>query len=186
MSAADEHRQIAAGFTDRVLGTTDWDVPAPVSGWTARDVVDHLGTWSREFLASRGLAQLPPVPSVDDDPVGAWTAHTDGVQALLEGPAALDVVDDPHLGAQPLGDLVAMMYVGDVFLHTWDLARATGQHDRLDPGRCAAMLAGMEPMEDVLRSSGHYGPRVDVPADADVQTRLIGFIGRDPGWGPPA
>jgi hypothetical protein len=35
-----------------------------------------------------------------------------------------------------------------------------------------------------MRSSGQYGPRVRVPADADPQTRLIGFIGRDPNWTP--
>jgi hypothetical protein len=70
-------------------------------------------------------------------------------------------------------------------MHTWDLARATGQDDRLDPGFCAQLLGGMEPMEEVIRSSGHYGPRVEVPADADAQTRLLGFIGRDPFWTRP-
>lgn len=35
-------------------------------------------------------------------------------------------------------------------------------------------------MDDVLRQSGQYGAKVDVPADADVQTRLLAFIGRDP------
>jgi hypothetical protein len=38
----------------------------------------------------------------------------------------------------------------------------------------------MEPLDDVLRASGQYGPRVDVPADADTQTRLIAFTGRRP------
>jgi hypothetical protein len=42
------------------------------------------------------------------------------------------------------------------------------------------MLEGMLPMDAVLRSSGHYGPAVEVPADADVQTRLIAFTGRTP------
>ena len=32
----------------------------------------------------------------------------------------------------------------------------------------------------VLRESGHFGPRVDVPPDADTQTRLIAFTGRHP------
>ncbi len=64
-------------------------------------------------------------------------------------------------------------------MHTWDLARATGQDERLDPGLCAELLAGMEPMEDVIRSSGQYGPKVEVPDDADPQTKLLGFIGRD-------
>src|SRR3712207_1825889 len=38
----------------------------------------------------------------------------------------------------------------------------------------------MEPIDDLLRSSGQYGPRVTVPDDADVQTRMLAFIGRDP------
>ena len=37
-------------------------------------------------------------------------------------------------------------------------------------------------MEEVIRSSGQYGARVAVPADADPQTRMLGFIGRDPFW----
>ncbi len=37
-------------------------------------------------------------------------------------------------------------------------------------------------MEDTMRSSGQYGPKVEVPADADPQTRLVGFIGRDLSW----
>lgn len=65
-------------------------------------------------------------------------------------------------------------------MHTWDLARGTGQDETLDPALCAEMLAGMEPMEDLLRASGQYGPRVEVPDDADVSTRLMGFIGRNP------
>ena len=47
------------------------------------------------------------------------------------------------------------------------------------------MLAG-EPYEDAMRDSGEYGPRVDVPDDADPQTNLLGFIGRDPESKPPA
>ena len=54
----------------------------------------------------------------------------------------------------------------------------TGQDDTLDAEVCAEMLTGMEPMDEALRSSGHYGPRVEVAPDADVQTRLLAFIGR--------
>ncbi len=42
------------------------------------------------------------------------------------------------------------------------------------------MLAGMQPIDDMLRQSGHYGPKVDVPDDADDQTKLLAFTGRDP------
>ena len=67
-------------------------------------------------------------------------------------------------------------------MHTWDLSRATGQDDRLDPDFCAQLLGGMEQMEEVLRDSGQFGTRVEVPDDADAQTKLMGFIGRDPFW----
>jgi uncharacterized protein (TIGR03086 family) len=73
-----------------------------------------------------------------------------------------------------------MIYTGDVFLHRWDLARATGQDETLDAHKCAAMLEGMLPLDEVLRASGQYGPRVDVPDDADVQTKLLAFVGRTP------
>lgn len=185
MTPAEQHRRFAGDFTTRVAGTSDWDAPAPVEGWVARDVVRHLVTWLPAFLDSRGLPSPPAGPSVDDDPVAAWRVHVDGVQALLDGPDADRVVDDPHLGSMPLGELVAMIYNADVFMHTWDLARATGQDDRLDPDTCAAMLAGMAQAEDAMRDSGQYGPRVEVPADSDVQTRLVAFIGRDPGWRAP-
>src|SRR4029079_8719215 len=126
-------------------------------------------------------------PSVDDDPVAAWRTMSDGVQALLEDPAsARTVLRHQYIGEVPLPQAVSQFFTADVFMHTWDLARATGQDDTLDPERCAVMLAGMEPMEGPMRASGQYGPRVEVPTDADVQTKMLGFIGRDPGWRAPS
>ena len=73
-----------------------------------------------------------------------------------------------------------MLVLGDVLIHTWDLARATGQDETLDRGMVHELLAGMEPLDGILRRSGQYGPRIAVPADADKQTRLIAFTGRQP------
>ncbi len=183
MTPAEHHRQVAADFTRRVEGAEDWDAPAPVDGWTARDVVGHLIAWFPGFLEAGSGVRLPDGPSVDDDPVGAWRSQAAAVQELLDDPAtAARLLSNPHIGEVPLPDAVDRFYTADVFMHTWDLARATGQDETLDPARCAELLAGMEPMEDLLRASGQYGPRVEVPADADVQTRMIAFIGRDPGW----
>jgi hypothetical protein len=50
--------------------------------------------------------------------------------------------------------------------------------ETLDAELVHDMLVGIEPLDAVLRSSGQYGPRVDVPPDADEQTRLIAFTGR--------
>ena len=65
-------------------------------------------------------------------------------------------------------------------VHTWDLARATGLDETLDPEMVHDMLVNMEPLDDMLRASGQYGPKVAVAAGADEQTRLIAFTGRRP------
>jgi uncharacterized protein (TIGR03086 family) len=180
---ADEHRRIAAAFTTTAAGAAPdaWDNPAPVDGWVARDVVRHLVDWFPAFLqGSTGIA-LPAGPSVDDDPVGAWRTQTDAVQGLLDDPLVAPREHDlPHLGTMSLERAIDMIYTGDVFLHRWDLARATGQDETLDAAKCAEMYEGMLPMDEVLRQSGQYGPRVEVPDDADVQTKLLAFIGRTP------
>ena len=183
MSAADEHRRIAGAFTATVEGVAAeaWDNPAPPEGWVARDVVRHLVEWLPAFLHGSTGITLPIGPSVDDDPVGAWRIQTDAVQGLLDDRATLEREHEfPHIGRMSLGHAIDMIYTADVFLHRWDLARATGQNEMLDAHKCAEMLEGMLPMDEVLRQSGHYGPRVDVPDDADVQTKLLAFIGRTP------
>lgn len=180
---ADEHRRVSGAFTARVRGVPPgaWDRPAPCEGWVARDVVRHLVEWFPALLRSGAGVDLPTGPPVDDDPVAAWTVHSESVQALLDDPAtATATLADPHIGELPLDVAVDRFYTPDVFMHTWDLARATGQDEHLDPERCARMLAGMLPHDDVMRQSGHYGPRVDVPEGADAQTRLLAFIGRTP------
>lgn len=182
-SPAEEHREVAAAFTTTVTGVAEeqWELPAPPEGWVARDVVAHLIEWFPAFLRGSTGLELPEGPDVQVDPVGAWQAQTAAVQALLDDPTTAETeYDFGPLGTMSLADVISMVYIGDVFLHRWDLARATGQDETLDPEGCARMLAGMEPMDEVMRRSGHYGPRVAVAADADVQTRLLAFIGRTP------
>jgi uncharacterized protein (TIGR03086 family) len=183
LSPADRHRRIAADFTARVEGTKDWDTPAPVAGWTARDVVGHLVEWLPGFLSSGSDVTLPAGPGVATDPVRAWHLHATAVQELLDDPGTAGrILNNPHLGEVPLDQAIDRFYTTDVFMHTWDLARATGQDDRLETALATSLLAGMEPMDEMLRASGQYGPAVPVPADADPTDRLMGFIGRDPPW----
>lgn len=180
MSAADSFRQTNAAFAARVHGVPAdrWDEPAPCEGWVARDVVRHLVEWLPAFLQHGAGVELGSVPSVDEDPVLAWDTFASLVQALLDDPATATKTYTGPPGAHPLDRAIDQFFTSDVFLHTWDLARATGQDETLDETRCAHMLAGMEPWDDALRSSGHYGPRQPVAEDADAQTRLLAFIGR--------
>lgn len=179
---AERFRRVAGRFTDLVASVPveAWERPAPPEGWSARDVVRHLVEWVPALIGRSGI-DLPPGPSVDDDPLGAWTALADGLQAALDDPeVAARTYDVGPPGEMTVEASIALLVTGDVLVHTWDLARAVGLDDAIDPIQAAEMLEGMAPLDDVLRQSGHYGPKVELPDDASVQDRLIAFTGRDP------
>ena len=116
---ADRHRWIAARFTARVRGTSDWDAPSPVAGWTARGVVAHLTGWFPPFLAAGTGIDLARGPDAAADPVACWQVHVDAVQDLLEDPAcAMQQFTNPHTGELPLDRAVDNFYTADVFMHT--------------------------------------------------------------------
>ncbi len=74
-----------------------------------------------------------------------------------------------------------MMFVlPDALIHTWDLARATGFDEMLDAVEVTRMFDGIQEVDEMLRHSGQYGPKIEVNAEADMQTRLIAFLGRQP------
>ena len=176
---------VAGGFTARVEGvpTDRWDDPAPCEGWVARDVVRHLVEWVPPFLASGSDVTIRVGPSVDDDPVGAWSNLAYSVRETLAEPGAGERrFSHPTAGDHALDSAIGMFITGDVLIHTWDLARATGQDETLPAGVVEEMLIGMEPMDEMLRGSGQYGARVEVATDASTQDRLIAFTGRDPDW----
>jgi uncharacterized protein (TIGR03086 family) len=180
---SERYRNVAAQFTERVRAVPPerWDDPSPCEGWLARDVVRHLVEWVPGFLRSGAGVELPAGPPVDDDPAGAWTVLDDAVQAVLEDPAAsAREFHNEHTGTMPVDEAISRFVLGDVLVHTWDLARATGLDETLDPDEVHGMLLGIEPMADALSQSGHYGRPVDVPEGADEQTRLIAFTGRRP------
>ena len=182
-SPAARHEAVAGEFSRLVSGATDWAAPAPVDGWTARDVVDHLVSWFAGFLSAGGV-ELPAGPATADDPVAAWQHHADAVQALVDERGD-ESFTHPRIGPGQLDTTVDRFYTSDVFMHSWDLAQATGQEPRLDEDFAGQLLEGMRPIEALLRDSGQYGPAVPVPDDAPVVDRLMGFVGRDPAWQAP-
>jgi uncharacterized protein (TIGR03086 family) len=156
-----------------------WENPAPCEGWVARDIIEHLVEWMPGFLRSGSDVNLATGPSVADDPAGAWKALDAGVQAVLDDPQlSTHEFNHPRAGHHSVEDAIATFFLGDVLIHTWDLARATGGDETLDPDEVHRMFAGIEPYDEMLRASGQYGPRVAVPDDTDEQTKLIAFMGR--------
>jgi uncharacterized protein (TIGR03086 family) len=176
------YENVAAQFSLRATSVPDdaWDNPAPCEGWVARDVVRHLVEWIPGFFASNAGLELPKGPSVDEDPAGAWEVLSGGIQSALDDPGIASREFDMQMGRYTIEDAVATFCIGDILVHTWDLARATGLDETIDAGEVHRMVEAMEPIDELLRKSGHYGPRVDVPDDADEQTKLIAFTGRRP------
>ena len=180
---AARYRSVAGRFTERAAEVSDaaWENAAPCDGWVTRDVIRHLVDWVPPFLATGSDVTLPSGPSVDVDPVGAWRTLSDGIQSVLDDPqVATRQFAHPQAGTHPLDAAIGMFILGDVLVHTWDLARAAGLDESLDATEVEGMYNGILAYDEALRSSGHYGARVDVPEDADVQTKLIAFTGRTP------
>jgi uncharacterized protein (TIGR03086 family) len=179
---SDRFRKVSADFLARAAAVPEgaWDNPAPPEGWVARDVVRHMVEWMPGLIFGSAGRPLPEVPPVDDDPVGAWRAVSDALQAALDDPQLAAIEFDSPGGRHSVETAIDQFCTNDIVVHTWDLARATGLDEALDPDEVHRMLEGVEPMDEALRTSGHYGPRVEVPADADEQTRLLAFLGRQP------
>jgi uncharacterized protein (TIGR03086 family) len=184
---AERFRRVAEGLTTTIAAVPDgaWDDPSPCDGWDGRDVVRHLVTWlpAPGFLLGSFGIETRPIPSVDDDPAGAWAAVRDAIQAGLDDPSVAQQVED----CGPPGQLsfeaaVDMTCTPDVLIHTWDLAQAAGIDVELDAEEIDRQARGIEAMspemDEAMRKSGHFGPRVDVPADADALTRVLAFNGR--------
>jgi uncharacterized protein (TIGR03086 family) len=182
LSPADHYARVADSFTRTVHGVSAdaWERPAPPEGWVARDVVRHLVEWVPSFFATYAELDLGEMPSVDDDPVAAWDAFDAVLRAALADREVATREFDMPAGHYSVEDAVNTFCTPDVLVHTWDLARATGQDERLDPDEVHALFVSMEPMDEMLRESGQFGPRVDVPDDADEQSKLIAFTGRQP------
>lgn len=180
---AERYRVVASGFTRRVEAVQGdaWLLPAPCEGWVALDVVRHLVNWVPPFLVDGAEVTLPAGPSVDMDPANAWSTMSGGIQSLLDRPdQAARAFDHPRAGRRRLDDAVMTFILPDVLIHTWDLARATGLDETLDRSEVVRTFDGAREVDDLLRQSGQYGSKIEVGPDADVQTRLIAFLGRQP------
>lgn len=182
--------RITAHFTTIADAVPDWSVSTPVPGWQARDVVDHLVTWLPGLLSGAGVI-LPEVGDPGPDvqrpapsPADAWRTFRGSVAELLASPVAAASFEHPHAAAPSVAEAIDRFWTTDVLLHTWDLARATGQPHGLDEVEAMGLWVEMRGIELQLRGSGHYGPAVPVPPGSSAVDQLMGFIGRDPTWAP--
>ncbi|MDV2477553.1 TIGR03086 family metal-binding protein [Rhodococcus zopfii] len=179
VSPADHYRDLAAKFTATVdaVPTDRWSSPSPCDGWTARDLVQHVVDTQREIVTKVGL-ELPPGPSPEADPVGAWAATRDGVQEILDDPARGNLEYDGYFGRTSLAATVDTFYTFDLVVHGWDLARATGLDETIAAADLDFVESAAAGMGESIRMEGVCGPALEVPEGADRTTRVLAFLGR--------
>ncbi|MFC9787022.1 TIGR03086 family metal-binding protein [Rhodococcus sp. NPDC127528] len=176
---AARYRRLAETLTRTVeaVPADGWERPSPCEGWTARDVLRHVIDTQTYPLDPVGLT-LPPVPDVDSDPVGAWAQTRDAVLDILDDPERAGLEYDGSLGRTSVAATFGSFFCFDLVVHRWDLARATGLDESIPTEDLVLVTGFADRMGEQIRTPGVCGPAVEVPAEADAQTRLLGRLGR--------
>jgi selenocysteine-specific elongation factor len=178
---ADRYRTLVEAFAAKVAAVQpdQWTNPSPCEGWTARDVVRHVVDTHAQFEGLVGR-ELGEVPSVDDDPVAALAAARAVVQADLDDPDRAGAAFEGFFGQSTFAAAVDRFVGFDLVVHGWDLARATGQDETIDPSEIDRVRAAAEAFGDSLRGSGVCAAAIDLGPEAGAQDRLLAFLGRQP------
>jgi uncharacterized protein (TIGR03086 family) len=172
-------------FGDLVHQVPDdaWTGPTPCTEWDVRALVHHLVSeisWMVPLLGERSVADVGDSLNGDllgDDPVASWDAAAAATLAAVGADGAMELVI--HLSRRDItGADYAFEVFNDLAIHGWDLARAIGADETIDPTYVAMIDERMSPVIADLKASGQYGDEVTPPDGADAQTRLLAMFGR--------
>jgi uncharacterized protein (TIGR03086 family) len=179
----------ADGFAATLAQVQDdqWEAPTPNDGQSVRELVAHVIGGNRMAAVilrggSRedGIAQFARSRE-DTDVLAAFEISRREQAAAFAEPGALE-----RVVAHPAADLPASMLLGfrisEYGLHGWDLARAIGADETIDPEVAAALWEFMLPLEGMMAGSGMFGEgrSGDVADDAPLQARILDLSGRRP------
>ncbi len=168
------------------VGPEQWHNGTPCTEWDVRELVHHL-LYEQRWVPPlfEGLTMEQVGDRFDGDLMGedaaAWpgllASAIEDAHAAAARPGSLEQTVHLSFGDVP-GQEYLMQLTADLAIHAWDLARATGQDDSLDPGAVALLLPWTEANADLLAASGVFGTRIDVGTGAGDDARLLGLLGR--------
>jgi uncharacterized protein (TIGR03086 family) len=182
---AERHLRTCRRFGEAVAAASGrWSAPSPCPDWDAGAVVEHVIGF-HDVLLLRPMGAKPERPKLD--PARRWEITYAALVSLFERPGLFDgPIDVPAIGHNPPTRIEATPLVGllsqDVLIHTWDLARAVGADDRLDPDWCRHFLSRLPEDPTAQVRSGMFAPPLEPPPGADPRTVLLARMGRDIGW----
>jgi uncharacterized protein (TIGR03086 family) len=167
--------------TLRQVRDDQWVLPTPDPGWSVRDLVNHVvgGNWRYVVLLSGAptvdVEALRSLDHLGDDPLQDFIDTSAEVADAFRATGALDQTVHHRLGDRSGADLLVMRVIEHA-VHGWDLARAIGADDRIDPAVTATLLSCFDADSNLLASSS-FAPS-DPPANAEPQRRLLIVTGR--------
>lgn len=176
---SERYERVGNGFGARLcrVNPDQWTAPTPCAEWDVRTLVAHV-------IATHGrmVATLEGLPAQDVDPVGdlagQWSEASAAVSGALADPDRASRTVSGMFGEQSFESLVSRLLCADTLFHTWDLSRATGQDEHLDPEAVAKAMEFLAPLDEAIRRPGGFAPKIDSAADADPQTVFLHFGGR--------
>lgn len=180
------HRRAVAEFARRVSAIDDdqWRTPTPCAEWDVRALVSHLvyeNRWTPPLMSGATMTEVGDRFEGDllgAEPKRAWDESSREAVAAVQEPGAMQRTVHLSFG-DVVGSEYALQLFADHLIHAWDLARAIGGDERLDPQLVTACADWFSSVEPAYRGAGIIGPAPAVPADADPQTSLLARFGRD-------
>jgi len=175
----DRYRVVSSGFDAAVRAVTPekWQAQSPCEQWRARDVVAHVVTGHRRVIAGVRGGE-PGSLGAEEDPAQAWQEASRAVDEIAADPLALAKEIDGPVGKMPAGQIIGQFVTMDLLVHTWDLARAVGADERLDQDCVRESYEALKPMDAMIRQPYVFGPKLQPPPGADLQTEFLYFLGR--------
>jgi uncharacterized protein (TIGR03086 family) len=173
------YRLVSSGFDAAVRAVTPdkWEVQSPCAQWKARDVVAHVIEGHRGVIASVTGGESVPL-GADEDPRQAWETASRAMEEISGDPEAVAKEMDGPTGRMPVGEVIGQFVTMDVLVHTWDLARTVGADERLDDDSVRRAFEALKPLDAMIRQPSVFGPKLDPPQGADLQTEFLYFLGR--------
>ncbi len=180
------HRRALERFGALVhaIGPDQWTSPTPCAGWDVRSLVAHLvgeNRWAVPLLEGSTIAEVGDRFDGDllgDDPVRAWDDSAGEALAAVARPGAMSDIAHLLFGDFPGHEYAAQLFA-DGLIHSWDLARAIGADEALDPELVAECARWFADREDAYRAAGAIGPRPAGTPPDDAAAALLAAFGRD-------
>jgi uncharacterized protein (TIGR03086 family) len=160
-----------------------WSAPTPCSDWDVRALVNHLvyeARWAPPLFDGKTIEEVGAEFDGDllgAEPKKAFDDALAGACDAVNAPGALDGTVHLSYGDTPAAEYLSQL-TSDFVVHSWDLARAIGADDTLDRDLVEWVDEVARPQAAMLAASGLFDPPVDVPEDADPQTKLLALFGR--------